>query len=51
MKYQILLYRTKTRHKLIMRFNSYWKLAEWIDKNVKPEDLKYYDIRKSYNKK
>lgn len=30
-----------------MRFNSWYKLAKWLENNVKEEDYKFYDIRKS----
>lgn len=43
MKYQLLLYRTITRRKLIMRFRSYYKMAHWITKNIKESEINNYD--------
>lgn len=43
-KYRVLLYRTQTRHKLIMRFKSYKNLANWAYKNNIVDDG-FYKIR------
>lgn len=50
MKYRLLLYNVKKRHKLIIRFRSYYKLSKWCYENIKEEDYKNFDIRKQYIK-
>ncbi len=44
--YKILLYRKQTRHRLVKVFRSYYKLASWLRKNIKEEEIKYYYTRK-----
>jgi hypothetical protein len=46
MEYRLLVYNIKGRHKLIRRFRSYWKMSEWISKNVKEENYEHYKIVK-----
>ncbi len=46
MKYRLLVYNIKGRHKLIRRFRSYLKMATWIRESVKEENHKYYRIVK-----
>ena len=49
MKYQILLYRQQTRHRLVKRFNSYRKLAEWCDKNINKTEIHFYHLKQTKN--
>ncbi|ASD51803.1 hypothetical protein [Flavobacterium phage V157] len=45
-KYKIFLYRKQTRHRLVKVFRSYYKLASWVDKNIKEGEQRYYYFRK-----
>ena len=40
----ILLYRDKTRHKLIARFKTYFKVSRYIDNFILLEEQQYYFI-------
>lgn len=46
LEYRLLVYRSKTRHKLIRRFRNYWKMATWLSDNVSQEDIKFYYYKK-----
>jgi hypothetical protein len=45
-KYRLLVYKKVGRHKLIRKFRSYHKIAEYFFKNIKEEDLCNYYVKK-----
>lgn len=41
------VYSNHGRHKRIAKFKSWFTLADWLEKNIKTEDLENYIIKKT----
>lgn len=46
LEYRLLVYKKIGKPKLIRRFRSYWRMAEWFSKIAEKEDINNYFYKK-----